>query len=94
MIEGNMCRIVKISGFHDESLLIWVKFQDDACKTRPRRPVSTLLYLLPRFVLDTSNFLGVRDIYVHFALVSYEKFLLCMDLQCARIFNQKWFILF
>ena len=28
-----MCRIVKISGFYDESLLMWVKFQDDACET-------------------------------------------------------------
>lgn len=28
-----MCRIVKISGFRDESLLMWVKFQDDACET-------------------------------------------------------------
>jgi len=27
-----MSRIVKISGSHDESLLMWVKFQGDACE--------------------------------------------------------------
>jgi hypothetical protein len=32
-LKSNMCRIVKISGFHDELLLMWVKFQDDACET-------------------------------------------------------------
>jgi hypothetical protein len=25
--------IVKTSGFNDDSLLMWVKFQDDACET-------------------------------------------------------------
>jgi hypothetical protein len=28
-----MCRIVKISGVHEESLLMWVQFQDDARET-------------------------------------------------------------
>jgi hypothetical protein len=40
-----MCRIVKISGFHDESLLMWVKFQDDGCETLQRMATYILVAL-------------------------------------------------
>jgi hypothetical protein len=43
LLKGNMCRIVKVSGFHDESLLMWVKFQDDACET--------LLHMASNYIL-------------------------------------------
>jgi len=41
-----MCRIVKISGSHDESLLMWVKFQDDACETLLRMASTYILVAL------------------------------------------------